>query len=491
MEKFLAFGMWNLVRIGIGNGVQVDHVFPYPLGVILHGGEAIFQLVIANDAAFCGVYQQHFTGLHFAFIKDGFDGFIEDAGFAGEDHAAIFHDPVASGAQAVAIEGCADLDTVGEANGGRAVPGFHKAGVIFVIGAFGGVHGGIIFPGFGDQHGDGVGQGASALNEKFEGIIEGGGVAAGFGNEGAQFVNIGKKRALEIGEAGGHPIAVATHSVNFTVVGDHAVGVGQLPAWEGIGGETAVDEAEGAFVQGVFEVGEKLLHLVGNEHTLVNDGLAGHAACIIEFGFGALIMAQAVVGNLADQVQGTFKVRAGGGGFRAADKDLSNDGHGFAGNEADGLGINGDVAPAYDGLAFFVDDGFEGVFAFSAGGGICGEEDHSDAIIAGVRKLKAEFACFMDEEVVRYLSEDACTITGFGVAATGPAVSEVIKNGEGLADCFMGFAPFDIHDKSNAAGVVFQVGVIESPGKRQAVLFFHWSASFLNVSRSLRRLAIA
>ena len=99
-------------------------------------------------------------------------------------------------------------------------------------------------PGFRNQHGHGVGQVAAGHEEQFEGVIEAGGIAAGGGDDGEQLLDIGsEQRRGQDGLARVHPVDVAAEGIDFAVVGDVAVGMGELPGGEGIGGEALVDEA--------------------------------------------------------------------------------------------------------------------------------------------------------------------------------------------------------------------------------------------------------
>ncbi|GAA3238308.1 hypothetical protein GCM10020256_58520 [Streptomyces thermocoprophilus] len=169
-------------------GVGVDDVFAFgqvaefdlagfePLLVGGGGGELRLDLVVLDDAVLGGVDEEHLAGLEAALADDlgGVD--VEDADLGAEDDEAVVGDPVAAGAQAVAVEDGADLGAVGEGDAGGAVPGLHHRGVVLVEGAPGGVHGVVVLPRLGDHHQHGVRQGASAEVQQFQDLVEGGGV---------------------------------------------------------------------------------------------------------------------------------------------------------------------------------------------------------------------------------------------------------------------------------------------------------------------------
>ena len=226
---------------------------------------------------FCvGIDEEHAAGLQAAFLANVFGGDVDDAGFGGEDDEVVLGDDVAAGAQAVAVERGADDAAVGKGDGGGAVPGFHEGGVVLVEGALVLVHVGIAGPGFGDEHGHDVGKGAAGLVEEFDGVVEGGGVAAAGNDDGKEIFDlVAVKRMADDGLARVHPAHVAADGVDFAVVGDVAVRVGELPAGEGVGGEALVDKRERAGDEGIGQLEVKLFNL-GREHqALVDDGAAG------------------------------------------------------------------------------------------------------------------------------------------------------------------------------------------------------------------------
>src|SRR5690606_22625642 len=119
-----------------------------------------------------------------------------------------------------------------------AVPGFHHGRVVFVEGAAVGVHSGLLFPGFGDHDHHGMCQRVAGHNQEFQAVVEGGGVGLAFVDDGVEFVQVAAEHAgLHGAFAGTQPVEVAFDGVDFTVVGDHAIGVCQWPGGECVGGE--------------------------------------------------------------------------------------------------------------------------------------------------------------------------------------------------------------------------------------------------------------
>ena len=99
------------------------------------GGELPLDLVVADDAAFLEVDQQHFPRLQPPFADDLFLRDRQHAALRGEDHMIVVGDDVAGGPEAVAVQRRADLAAVGEGDRRRPVPRLHQRRVIFVEGA--------------------------------------------------------------------------------------------------------------------------------------------------------------------------------------------------------------------------------------------------------------------------------------------------------------------------------------------------------------------
>ena len=85
----------------------------------------------------------------------------------------------------------------------------------------------------------------------------------------------GIRRAGQHRLAGVHPVAVAAHGVDLAVVGDEAERVRQRPGREGVGGEPAVHDRDGAHAAFVAQIRKVLRQLHRREHALVGHGPAG------------------------------------------------------------------------------------------------------------------------------------------------------------------------------------------------------------------------
>jgi hypothetical protein len=118
------------------------------------------------------------------------------------------------------------------------------------------------------------------------------------------------ERALEHRLARVHPAHVAADGVDFAVVRDVAVGVGQLPTGKRVGGEALVNQAERAGDQGIGQLEVELLNLRGQHQALVDDGAAGERGnveglLVLDVGGGNLVFGAAA--NAVEQaLEGVF-----------------------------------------------------------------------------------------------------------------------------------------------------------------------------------------
>ena len=188
------------------------------------------------------------------------------------DDETVLADGVAERTQAVAVEGGADADAVGEDQAGGAVPGLHERGVVAVEAADLGieVHG--VLPCLGHEHGQGVADVAPAPGQQLEGLVELPGVRRVVVEHGPE-----ERLRAEAGllgaehRAGQHPVAVALDGVDLAVVADRAEGLGPLPGGQRVGREPLVEDREGGLVGRIGQVPVEVGQVVGRGQALVDD----------------------------------------------------------------------------------------------------------------------------------------------------------------------------------------------------------------------------
>ena len=138
----------------------------------------------------------------------------------------------------------------------------------------------MVVPGLGNQHHHRVGQAVARPDQELDGVVQAGGVGEPLADDRLDLGDVARLVELggEEGLAGPHPVDVAAQRVDLAVVRDHPVGMGQLPAREGVGGEPRVEHADRALEQRIAQVVVEVdAHLAGREHSLVDQGPAREA----------------------------------------------------------------------------------------------------------------------------------------------------------------------------------------------------------------------
>jgi hypothetical protein len=92
------------------------------------------------------------------------------------------------------------------------------------------------------------------------------------------------------------------------------------------------------------------------------------------------------------------------------------------------------------------------------------QEAHGDAVAAGGRQLGVEL---VPVELVGDLDQQPRAVAGMRVRAGGPAVVEVLDRGDAALDDLVRGGAVQARDKRDAAGVVFEAGVVQASGLGQ------------------------
>jgi hypothetical protein len=205
--------------------------------------------------------------------------------------------------------------------------------------------------------------------------------------------------------------------------------------------------------------------LLGQEHAFVNECFVGKTGDVPITGLEQFQLRDDAHRALADNVEFAFEShvvfqRAAPGDEDLADKRLGR----FGGGAQRGI-VGGDRAPADDFQAFLFDDFLKCPFASLAFGRVLRQENEAGAVLAGLGQLETAPFALLLKESMGHLDQDARAVAGVGFATARAAMVEVAEHLEGLLDDLMRFPAFDIHHETDAAGFVFEPGVIEAlPG---------------------------
>ena len=108
----------------------------------------------------------------------------------------------------------------------------------------------------------------------------------------------------EIGFAGMDPVAVPADGINFSVMSDHAEGVGERPGGESVGAVALMENGQSGFVGRILEVEVETFELGAREHAFVNEKAGAEGGDIKRRGAGG---GAAVFDFVAGKKEGQFE----------------------------------------------------------------------------------------------------------------------------------------------------------------------------------------
>ena len=108
-----AFEIIGREGFNFGKAGLFDKVLLKPFAVGMLFSDLLLQFSIVDDATFFHIDEEHAAGFEAPLLDDVFgrDTF-QDSYLGGENDAVVVGDVIAGGTEAIAVEGCTDLNTV-------------------------------------------------------------------------------------------------------------------------------------------------------------------------------------------------------------------------------------------------------------------------------------------------------------------------------------------------------------------------------------------
>ena len=302
--------------LGIGHGqftvkrniFQLNGMLLQPLAIRMLAGDLVLDFVIANDATLLRIDDQHPTGTETILFHDGGGINVHHTHLGGQHNGVVFCNVVTGGTQAIAVQCGADGAAIGKGHGGGAIPGFNKGVVVFKEGLQIRVQMGIFTPGLRNHHHHSMGQATTAHYQKLQAVIKHAGVGAGFVDNRHNLANIIAPQTIAAhGLASTHPVDVTTQGVDFAIMHQITIGMSALPAGEGIGAETGMDQSQRRFHGAILHIHIEGTQLFGGQHALVDNGAGGQAGNIKILATPKLAVTNVVFGLTTDAVELALK----------------------------------------------------------------------------------------------------------------------------------------------------------------------------------------
>ena len=434
------------IRVVVHERPELDSVFVEPPAVLLVR-EAAKHLVLRHDAGLVRVREEELARLKAVLPLHALGGKVHDAGLAGHHEPVVVRHPVATGAQAVAVEHGADAVPVGERHEERPVPRLDEGRVVVVPVPPRRIHLLVLAPRLRDQHPQGVGERPPGLHQQFEHVVEHGRVALRLGGDGPDAVEVVAEHVrLQVPLPRPHPVEVAAERVHLPVVDDAAEGMGQAPGAQRVRGEARVDEGERgshAVVGQLRVVGANLL--VGEEPFV--DDLPPVQRAYVE----NLAVLQVTVRHVVfDEAPEDVELRVEGAGrdcVRGSHEELPHVGLGGPGRRPQVGGVCGHVTPGNRLESFGphppVDEIAEGLLdAF-----VRRQKELTDAVRLGLPEPRNH----VPKKRVGLLDQDARPVAGVGLGPTGAPVVEAFEYAEAFLDHRVAFLAVQVHEYAHAA----------------------------------------
>ena len=228
---------------------EVDQIPIQPFAVGLAAGVLRFQVLIVHQLALHRVHQQHLAGTQAVLADDMLLRDVQNAHLAGKDQPSVVGDVIAAGAQTVAVKDSTHHVAVAEQNGRGAVPGLQHGGIILVKVLLLLIHVPVVAPRLRDGDHHRQGQIHAVHDHEFQGVVQHGGVGAALVDNGQHLGHVVLQKAAGNGLLPGkHGVHISPDGVDLAVVENEPVGVRPVPAGGGVGGETAVNHADGGLI---------------------------------------------------------------------------------------------------------------------------------------------------------------------------------------------------------------------------------------------------
>src|SRR5437867_10595924 len=171
--------------------------------------------------------------------------------------------------------------------------------------------------------------------------------------------------------------------------------MGQFPGGKSVGAEPRMNHGQGTLDQGMVQVLIEGRNLMSHEEAFINESHTGKAGDVKGIRFFDTRSFDQILHTLANHIKFSFELGLMLQMRILTNKNLSNDGFDFAGHRANGIAVNGDVTPAQDLLALFLDDLFKEGLTLLTRLFISWQEHHPNAIMACLRQGQSYSQTFL------------------------------------------------------------------------------------------------
>ena len=459
----------------VGQFLKLELGFLQPFIVGFGGGQRALDLFVLDDTALFEVDQQHLARLQAPFAHNFLFRDRQYAGFGCQDHQIVVGYDETRRSQPIAIEGCADLPSIGECDRRRSIPGFEQSRMVFVKGLALGIHQRVAGPGFRDQHHHGMRQRIAAGHQQFQRVVEACRVGLAVRNYWPHLVEFRPQKFGFHGTAACiHPVHIAANRIDLSVVRDKAIGVSQLPRRECVGGKALMHHSNCRLRQRVAQVLVKLTDQRRKQQALI-DNRARRKGRHVQMRNRRLAVFCSKIG------EGVLRLLANDEEFALervlilypwtpSHDCLTDHRHRFENGFAQAGRVDGHVAPADQRLTLDPDEMLELSDRDIAGLCLARQKAHSHRVAARLRQIDGRLRGPVAQERMGNLDKAAGAVADRWVRPHRTAMIEIDKEPKALGDDRVGLVSLDIGNEPDAAGIVL-IGRVIKP-------LFSWRFQF-------------
>ena len=135
---------------------------------------------------------------------------------------------------------------------------------------------------------------------------------------------------------------------------------------------------------------------------------------------------------------------------------------------ADGVAVDGSIAPTEHGQALLLRNALEDALALQSAVFFHRQKAHGHAIGAEFRQADSQFAALTHKKGVGNLNQDSGPVAGFRIATRCASVRKVDQDLKALADNLVGLFAANAGDQSHTAGIMLIPWMIETLRLRSA-----------------------
>ena len=217
-----------------------------------------------------------------------------------------------------------------------------------------------------------------------------------------------------------------------------------------------MDHADGGLIVLVLQIRVELPQLLDQKHALIHDGAAGQAAHV-----GLLT---GLLEHPANHIQPPVKGDTSGHSRRLSHKRLPDAGHTVPCLLPQILGAYRHLPPAKEGQPLLLADDLKQLLCLIALQLFLREEEHANAVFPLRAQRDARSRGGLCKEFMADLQQDAHAIAGFSLSILPCPVFQMLHDLQRVIQRPVAFASLDIHDRADAAVVVFKPGIVQ-PGR--------------------------